>query len=306
MFMDTFWKAFKFVLFLLPPERAHNFVLWLLKVFQYLPDTSFTMVNERRRNLLIGVAAGFDKNAEVYNGLYKLGFNTVEIGTVTPLPQKGNPKPRMFRMTQVSSLRNKMGFPNVGAEEVAKRLQKNPKYKNLTLGINIGKNKDTPLDLAYQDYGRCIKILEPYADYFTINVSSPNTPGLQTLQEPEELRKILTTCQTLTNKPLYVKISPGLTTIQLQDIVSLCLELSIQGIIATNTLEGISGEYLKTYSLETVKKVAELSNKKLTVVGVGGISSNKDVKEYLSSGANKIQVYTGLVYNGFHWINRNQ
>lgn len=283
------WNLFKFFLFLLPPKVAHRVVIWWLKIYQKLP-----VVGTRESVELIGVAAGFDRNAEVYNGLYRLGFNTVEIGTVTPVSEKIK-RLKITRLDHVNSLQTtNMRFPSsVGAKKIAKRLQKNPKAPGLELGINIGKNTGTSTDEAHMDYVKCILALQAFADYFVIN-----------LCDTSELKKTLEACKRVTNKKLYVKLASGLSWYDLRDIVEICKDKEIAGIIATNTLgNGISGKLLFGMSLRTVEILGDLvKGSRLEIIGVGGVDSWDDIREFLCAGVNKVQVFTGLVYNGTKWL----
>ncbi len=278
----------------------------------------------------IGLGAGFDKNAKYLRELETLGFGFVEIGTVTPLPQPGNDKPRLFRLPKDKALINRMGFNNDGVKVIAKRLKDwkekksssrlpTPDYR-LIIGGNIGKNKITPNDEAWKDYEICFKELHPYVDYFVVNVSSPNTPGLRELQEKESLRKILSHLQTLNkeqtiSKPLLLKISPDLTTQQLDDIIDLTLEIKLDGIVATNTTisrdelsqesgvrsresGGLSGKPLQKKSTEIVKYISEKTNGRIPVIASGGIFTAEDAKEKFDAGASLVQVWTGFIYEG--------
>lgn len=265
----------------------------------------------------IGLAAGFDKDGKYFNAMSILGFSHIEIGTVTPRPQPGNPKPRLFRLVKSSGLINRMGFNNDGAEALAERLKKK-RPAGIIIGANIGKNKDTPNEDAVNDYLKCFSILYNLVDYFTINVSSPNTPGLRTLQEKEPLTKLLTALQNenLLHKPLFLKIAPDLTTQQLDEIIEIVIETNISGVIATNTTitrtglkesteeveamgaGGLSGAPLLDMSVSVVKYLAEKSNKRFIIIGVGGIEDYQSAKKHLDAGADLIQIYTGLIYTG--------
>ena len=267
----------------------------------------------------VGLAAGFDKNAEYIEDMMGLGFGFIEIGTVTPRPQPGNDKPRMFRLVADEALINRMGFNNQGADVAAGRLQKLKDRKDLIIGGNIGKNKTTPNDEAVQDYIYCFNALFEYVDYFVVNVSSPNTPGLRDLQEKEPLKKILNTLQDLNHarykpKPILLKIAPDLTDPQLDDIVEIVTETKIAGVIATNTTisrtglksdsalasetGGVSGKPLAKRSTEVIRYLSERSNRAFPIVGVGGIHSAADAIEKLQAGASLVQVYTGFIYEG--------
>jgi len=282
----------------------------------------------------IGLGAGFDKNAKYLRELEALGFGFVEIGTVTPLPQAGNDKPRLFRLPEDKALINRMGFNNDGVKVVAERLKKWSSHQltnsrltthdsRLIIGGNIGKNKITPNEEAWKDYEICFRELFDWVDYFVVNVSSPNTPGLRELQEKESLRKILSHLQTINvsqsqQKPLLLKIAPDLTQEQLDDVIDLALEIKLDGIVATNTtisrdeLEsqkskaksqkigagGLSGIPLKTKSSAVVKYIYKKTNGKIPIIASGGISDGYDAKEKFEAGASLVQVWTGFIYEG--------
>ncbi len=283
----------------------------------------------------VGLAAGFDKNAKYLRELETLGFGFVEIGTVTPLAQDGNPKPRLFRLKKDKALINRMGFNNDGVEVVVERLKKwriknynqhDPKLKTqnstpLIIGGNIGKNKGTPNENAWKDYEICFSALHPYVDYFVVNVSSPNTPGLRELQEKDSLRKILTTLQIQNSKqqiqkPLLLKIAPDLTTAQIDDVIDLALEINLDGLVAANTTisrkqlntehstlntigaGGLSGTPLKNRATEIVRYIHEKTTGKIPVIASGGISTGEDAAEKLNAGAALVQVWTGFIYEG--------
>ncbi|MBL4709597.1 MAG: quinone-dependent dihydroorotate dehydrogenase [Flavobacteriales bacterium] len=267
----------------------------------------------------IGLAAGFDKDAKLYEELACLGFGFIEIGTVTPKPQDGNPKPRLFRLPQDEGLINRMGFNNSGVEAVVERLKgRNP---NQIIGGNIGKNKITPNENALDDYLICFEKLFDHVDYFVVNVSSPNTPNLRDLQEKEPLMNLLNALQKennlkLSRKPILLKIAPDLTNEQLDDIIDIMKETKIDGLIATNTtidrsklktdaseVEGIgagglSGKPVRARSTEVIKYLSSKSNKAFPIVAVGGIFTAEDAIEKLKAGADLLQVYTGFIYEG--------
>jgi len=278
----------------------------------------------------IGLGAGFDKNAAYLRELETLGFGFVEIGTVTPLPQKGNPKPRLFRLPKDKALINRMGFNNDGVKAVAERLKKfkiprlpdgqeNSKFK-IIIGGNIGKNKDTPNEEAWKDYAACFNELHPYVDYFVVNVSSPNTPGLRELQEKQSLRKILLHLQMINNgkahsKPILLKIAPDLAWEQIDDVIDIALEIKLDGFVATNTTirrenlyrdtgignqesGGLSGLPLKKRSTEIVKYISEKTNREIPIIASGGVFTSADAKEKFDSGASLVQVWTGFIYEG--------
>ena len=286
----------------------------------------------------VGLGAGFDKNAKYLNELEVLGFGFVEIGTVTPLAQEGNAKPRLFRLPKDKALINRMGFNNDGAEVVAERLkvwrekndqrpttndqrQRNSKNPKLIIGGNIGKNKNTPNEDAWKDYEICFKALHLYADYFVVNVSSPNTPGLRELQEKESLRKILTGLQQLNiktaePKPILLKIAPDLTMEQIDDVVDLATEINLDGLVVSNTTisrdnlitasselqsigsGGLSGASLKNRSTEIVKYISDKTGGLIPIIASGGIFTGQDAAEKLKAGALLVQVWTGFIYEG--------
>lgn len=274
----------------------------------------------------VGLAAGFDKNGEYIEALSNLGFGFIEVGTVTPLPQPGNDKPRMFRLPGDKALINRMGFNNKGVDTLAERLrQVKARDPKLVIGGNIGKNKTTPNDEAVNDYIKCFDRLFDVVDYFVVNVSSPNTPGLRELQEKEPLTLLLKTLQERNHKngisrPILLKIAPDLTNEQLDDIVEIVQQAGIAGIIATNTtidrnglytpeklkLEtgGLSGKPLTSRSTAVVKYLHEKSGGSFPIIGVGGIHSADDAKEKLAAGAALVQVYTGFIYEGPGLIRR--
>jgi dihydroorotate dehydrogenase len=272
----------------------------------------------------VGLAAGFDKNATLIEDFAELGFGFIEIGTVTPLPQPGNEKPRMFRLPQDQGLINRMGFNNQGVDVVAARL-KQVDRKGLIIGGNIGKNKITPNEDAVSDYIKCFDRLFDVVDYFVVNVSSPNTPGLRELQEKEPLKHILNTLQQRNlrdgvSKPILLKIAPDLTNSQLDDIIEIVTETKIAGVIATNTTisrenlnsnpnlknqsGGLSGKPLTERSTEVIRYLSEKSNKSFVIIGVGGIHSAEDALEKIKAGASLVQIYTGFIYEGPALIKR--
>lgn len=338
------YSLLKPLLFKFDPEKVHYFVTANLKRFNRFPGGAAlsralwnfedaTLVREvfglKFKNP-VGLAAGFDKNGEMMGEMANLGFGFVEIGTVTPLPQPGNPKPRMFRLPADAALINRMGFNNLGVDIVSKRLaafRKNAKghYKNLIIGGNIGKNKLTPNEDAVSDYVKCFDGLFDVVDYFVVNVSSPNTPGLRELQEKEPLTQLLNTLQTRNlkngiNRPILLKIAPDLTDEQLDDIVEIVMKTGIAGIIATNTtmsrdhlqspdqlkneIGGLSGKPLTLRSTEVIKYLADKSGGTFPIIGVGGIHSAIDAIDKLNAGAALVQLYTGFIYEGPGLIKR--
>jgi dihydroorotate dehydrogenase len=278
----------------------------------------------------VGLGAGFDKNARYLNELEALGFGFVEIGTVTPLPQAGNDKPRLFRLPKDKALINRMGFNNDGVEIISKRLkawktrnekQKTRNEKRLIIGGNIGKNKLTPNEDAWKDYEKCFLALYDYVDYFVVNVSSPNTPGLRELQEKDALRKIFLQLKMKNeklkiNKPILLKIAPDLSQEQLDDVIALALEIKLDGLVATNTTisrdqltthdsqltkigaGGLSGLPVKAGSTEIVKYIHQKTGGQIPIIASGGIFTGTDAKEKLDAGASLVQVWTGFIYEG--------
>lgn len=267
----------------------------------------------------VGLAAGFDKEAAHIKDLSALGFGFIEIGTLTPVGQPGNPKPRLFRLPKDEALINRMGFNNGGVEEAVERLKKVP--SGIIVGGNIGKNKVTPNEEAIDDYVKCFEALHPHVQYFVVNVSSPNTPNLRALQDKEPLTEILSELKKRNSeksdpKPILLKIAPDLTDEQLDDIVEIAATTKIEGVIATNTTidrsalttpkdvvdnagaGGVSGKPVTNRSTEVIRYLKEKSGGKLTIIGVGGIHSAKDAQEKLDAGASLVQVYTGFVYEG--------
>jgi dihydroorotate dehydrogenase len=326
------YKLIKPLLFQFDPETIHYVVtgalrrvnrIWGVKslfknLYQFEDKRLVREVLGLKFKNPIGLAAGFDKNASMIEELAEFGFGFIEIGTVTPLPQPGNEKPRMFRLPQDDALINRMGFNNQGVDVVAARL-KQVNRKGLIIGGNIGKNKLTPNEDAVSDYIKCFDRLFDVVDYFVVNVSSPNTPGLRELQEKEPLKHILNTLQQRNNKnqisrPILLKIAPDLTNSQLDDIIEIVMETKIAGLIATNTTisrddlvssenlkkesGGLSGKPLTVRSTEVIRYLSEHSNKSFVIIGVGGIHSPEDAIEKIQAGASLIQLYTGFIYEG--------
>jgi dihydroorotate dehydrogenase len=322
------------LLFLLPPEKAHHVTLFLLKMALSIPlagwlfRKNFEVKDQRlERHVLglsfpnpVGLAAGFDKDGKHYRAMAALGFGFIEIGTVTPVGQPGNPQPRLFRLPKDEALINRMGFNNEGVDALVKRLQKS-RPKGLVIGGNIGKNKVTPNEQAARDYAICFEALFPYVDYFVVNVSSPNTPGLRELQEKEPLTALLAHLQNLNRqkpspKPILLKIAPDLTNAQLDDILDIVQATQLAGIIATNTTigrdglateaaavaeigaGGLSGKPVRERSTAVIRYLHQKSGGKVAIIGVGGIASAADALEKLEAGAVLVQVYSGLVYAG--------
>ena len=315
-------------LFLFDPEKVHNFTFLLFKIFLNIPFVGFLVqkiysVDSKKlsKKLFgvkfknpVGLAAGFDKNAKLYNELSRFGFGFIEIGTVTPIAQAGNPKKRLFRLANDQGIINRMGFNNDGMHKIAARLKKN---KNILIGGNIGKNKATPNDKAVNDYLLCFNYLFDYVDYFVVNVSSPNTPNLRELQNTNFLRVILDSLnkenlKKSKTKPILIKISPDLSKENLLEIVDLAISLKIDGIIATNTTinrdnltskninesGGLSGKPLANKSNEVIRFISDKSNGKIPIIGVGGIHSAKDAIDKIKAGADLVQIYTGFIYEG--------
>jgi dihydroorotate dehydrogenase len=266
----------------------------------------------------VGLAAGFDKDGKYLDTMSALGFGFIEIGTITPLPQPGNAKPRLFRLPKDLALINRMGFNNEGIQPLITRLKNRP--KNLIVGGNIGKNKNTSQEEAVLDYGHSFRQLFPYVDYFAVNVSSPNTPGLRQLQEREPLEQLLLYLQEINRelggKPILLKIAPDLNFEELDDILHIVQKAQLDGVIATNTTisreglttdsaiineignGGLSGKPLKKRATEVIRYLSQKSNGQLFIIGVGGIFSTEDALEKINAGASLIQVYTGLIYEG--------
>ena len=322
-------------LFMLPPETAHHLSMGglqlahsipfvknqLAKQFQYnASNLSKTCFGVRFPNP-VGLGAGFDKNAAYLNELEMLGFGFVEIGTVTPKPQAGNPQPRLFRIPDQKALINRMGFNNDGVEAIAKRLKqrKSTSQSNLIIGGNIGKNKVTENEAAWKDY--CINFngLAEVVDYFVVNVSSPNTPGLRALQEKESLRKIFSELQNLNknNKPILLKIAPDLEASALDDIISLVQEVKIDGLVSSNTTidrtllnatnfttaetfgaGGLSGKPLLAKSNDVLTYLHKGLHSRIPIIASGGIFTGADAKQKIDAGASLVQIWTGFIYEG--------
>ncbi len=337
------YKLLRSLLFNLDAEKAHHLSMKALKLAcsmklaRKIIHAAFAARNIPVQVLglhfknPVGLAAGFDKNARYLRELEALGFGHVEIGTVTPKSQDGNEKPRLFRLPADKALINRMGFNNEGVEVVADRLKKwrssqpstiNHPFSTLIIGGNIGKNKSTPNEDAWKDYLICFNQLHPYVDYFVVNVSSPNTPGLRELQEKDALRKILTSMQDQNKnvdlpKPILLKIAPDLTTEQIDDVIELALEINLDGLVISNTtLErsnlgalskkaadaagagGLSGMPVKKRSTEILKYVHDKTAGKIPLIASGGIFTAADAKEKLHAGASLLQVWTGFIYEG--------
>ena len=315
-------------LFCFDPEKVHYFTFSMIRFLSKIPGLtsvfkSIYLVDDKRLETEVfglkfknpvGLAAGFDKDASLYSELSNFGFGFIEIGTLTPVGQEGNPKKRLFRLKEDSAIINRMGFNNGGVKEAVERLKKN---KGVLIGGNIGKNKLTPNENATQDYEICFETLFDYVDYFVVNVSSPNTPNLRALQDKEPLTELLQTLQNKNlakpkQKPILLKIAPDLTNEQLLDIIDIINQTKIAGVIATNTtlsregltsvnkieMGGLSGKPLTKRSTEIIRFLSEKSNKSFPIIGVGGIHSAQDAIEKLEAGASLIQLYTGFIYEG--------
>jgi len=323
-------KIIRPVLFIFSPEASHYIVVTLLKIGTAIPfvswilKKSFCLTSPELETTVagikfpnpVGVAAGFDKNALVYKELGYLGFGFVEIGTVTPVAQPGNVKPRLFRLPNDKALINRMGFNNHGVEKVAERLK--GRKAGLIIGGNIGKNKEVPNEKAYDDYEKCFEVLFDHVDYFVVNVSSPNTPNLRSLQEKEPLTQLLSGLQGknekhIQPKPIFLKIAPDLTNEQLDDIIDIVKNCKISGVIATNTTisreglktdatpfgsGGLSGKPVLKRSTEVVRYLFQKSGGSFPIIASGGIHSVEDAMEKFDVGACLIELYTGFIYEG--------
>ena len=338
------YKLLRSVLFLFNPEWVHYFSMNGLKLLCKIPGlkmlitkcytpSNYACIQSKIGNLKlknpVGLGAGFDKNAKYLNELEALGFGFVEIGTVTPKPQAGNDKPRLFRLPKDKALINRMGFNNDGVEAVAERLKawhlKKSAIGNLKskiiIGGNVGKNKATANADAWRDYEICFTALHDYVDYFVVNVSSPNTPGLRELQEKDALKKILSNLQQLNAnhlnpKPIFLKIAPDLTNEQLDDVIDLAIEIKLDGLVASNTTitreklqtsvekiraigaGGLSGLPVQQRSTEVVKYIYQKTNGQIPIIASGGIFTAADAKEKMEAGASLVQVWTGFIYVG--------
>lgn len=341
---DFMYKLLRNLLFLLPPERVHHLTMHLLAttskagLFRKILKSAFSLEDPRLSKHLfgltfkntIGLAAGFDKNAKYLRPLECLGFGFIEIGTVTPKAQAGNEQPRLFRLKKDGALINRMGFNNEGADQIASTLRAwrasqragSDSSLPMMIGGNIGKNKSTPNEDAWKDYVYCFQTLNPVVDYFVVNVSSPNTPGLRELQEKESLRKIFVHLQSINKslnkipKPLLLKIAPDLGWEQIDDLIALASEIALDGIVATNTTidrnglntpradldligaGGLSGIPLRKRSTEIIQYINKKSKGSIPIIGSGGIFEPGDAIEKINAGASLIQVWTGFIYVG--------
>ncbi len=327
--MSLYKSTVRKILFQFDPEAVHHFTFRMIRLLFKIPGVPGIVRRQFRvehpsleRELFglkfknpVGLAAGFDKNALLFDEFASYGFGFVEVGTVTPRPQPGNPKKRLFRLKQDEAIINRMGFNNDGADLIAGRLKK--KRTDVIIGGNIGKNKVTPNEEATEDYLICFEKLFEVVDYFVVNVSSPNTPNLRALQDKEPLTRLLATLQERNAekempKPILLKIAPDLSDEQLLDIIDIVKETGIAGVIATNTTisreglrsesrgetGGLSGKPLRERSTEVICFLAENSGKAFPIIGVGGIHSAGDAKEKLEAGADLVQLYTGFIYEG--------
>lgn len=327
MLLDLAWTLTRPMLFRMDAEDAHRFVLERLEATPRLaaavlgaladgPDAGQAVqVGPLRFAGPVGLAAGLDKDGEAIPVWPALGFGAVEVGTVTPRPQAGNPRPRMFRLKEEGALINRMGFNNGGVDALRVRMQalrEADRWPTVPVGANIGKNKDTPNDEAERDYLRCVVSLSPLVDYFTVNVSSPNTPGLRALQEPERLKRLLDTVVGAARpRPVFLKLAPDLEPTALAEAVEVAIEAECTGIIATNTtisrpgttgrLEeggGMSGAPLWPLASERVRQVVDAAAGRVPVIGVGGIHTAEQVETLLERGCAAVQVYSGFIFEG--------
>ena len=334
------YKLLRSFLFLFDAEKVHYFSMDAFKLLCKIPFVKWAIAKNYTPSSApatkifglefknpVGLGAGFDKNAKYLHELEALGFGFVEIGTVTPVPQAGNDTPRLFRLPKDKALINRMGFNNDGVQVVVERLKDwNKKAtssndKRLIIGGNIGKNKATPNEDAWKDYEACFTALHAHVDYFVVNVSSPNTPGLRELQEKESLSKILQNLQQLNNamdkpKPILLKIAPDLTIGQIDDVVDLALEISLDGLVATNTTinrsslitdentlqtigaGGLSGKPVEKQSTEIIGYINKRTNGRLPIIASGGIFNGIDAQKKIAAGASLVQVWTGFIYQG--------
>lgn len=329
----SMYKLIRFFLFLFDPEKIHYFTARSIRFALAIPGmkwiwTKLYRVDDPRLQRTVfgitfpnpvGLAAGFDKNATMFNDLAYCGFGFIEIGTLTPVGQSGNEKPRLFRLKEDQAIINRMGFNNDGVDQAIEHLKR--RKTSVIIGGNIGKNKVTPNEEATDDYVKAFEALFPYVDYFVVNVSSPNTPNLRALQEKEPLTALLRSLQVLNaakpqRKPILLKIAPDLTNEQLDDIISIVQEVQLDGVIATNTTisreglrtpavkveaigaGGVSGKPVTARSTEVIRYLSEKSGKAFPIVGVGGIHSAEDALEKLDAGADLVQLYTGFIYEG--------
>ena len=327
------YKFVRSILFLFSAEKAHYLASDLLRFLLFIPGIkkiiqSIFQIKDKtlEKDLFglkfknpVGLAAGFDKNASFYNDFSHLGFGFIEIGTITPKAQDGNPKPRLFRLKADEAIINRMGFNNGGIEVAIRNLKK--RKTSIIIGGNIGKNKITPNENANDDYLQCFKALYPYVDYFVVNVSSPNTPNLRALQEKEPLTQLLSLLQSenakmQAKKPILLKIAPDLNSNELDDVIEVVQTCKLDGIVATNTTldrsnlkasieqtdaigaGGVSGKPLTKKSTEIIRYIHQKTNGEIPIIGVGGIHSAQDAIDKLNAGASLVQLYTGFIYEG--------
>ncbi|SFV75445.1 Dihydroorotate dehydrogenase [hydrothermal vent metagenome] len=321
--MANYYDKIKPLLFQFQPETAHHIAECVLRLpnISQLPFQPFLQSHFIKDPILtqeifgktfynpIGLGAGFDKNATMIRGIYTLGFGFTEIGTVTPKPQPGNPKPRMFRHIEEESIQNAMGFNNQGQEKVLQRLKSIYPFE-IPIGINIGKNKITPEDKAIQDYTTLIQAFDGYGDYFVINISSPNTPGLRDLQNETFIKELFAQAKQLTKLPILLKIAPDMTPQDAINLTTLAVEYGADGIIATNTtidyslvkhpkdIGGISGAVLKEKSFMIFEAIAKELYGKTTLISVGGIDSATEAYKRIKAGASLVQILSGLIFHG--------
>ena len=321
------------LLFLFPPEKAHNITMGALRVLRYIPGARFIirLIYKRRSKSLekelfgvrfpnpVGIAAGLDKNGDHYNDLANFGFGFIEIGSLTPKAQEGNPSPRLFRLPKDGALINRMGINNHGVKHALENLQRN--HPKLVVAASISKNSDTPNELAYKDFARSVALLYDFVDFFVLNVSCPNIEGLQHLQEGSMLAQVIDSVNEVRrynefSRPVLLKVSPDMDHSQLDEIIHLALINGIDGIVATNTTHsreglktsqktvssigngGLSGAPLFEKSLETVKYIHQKSNNLLPIIAAGGIMTPAQALQMLDAGASLVEVYTGFIYNG--------
>ena len=318
------YSIIKKILFCFDPERSHHLTLEALHRLEQLGFSRFFKIEHAIPKEVmglhfphcVGLAAGLDKNGDYIDALAMLGFGFIEVGSITLKPQPGNPKPRLFRLEKDSAIINRMGFNNKGVDYLLERLKKT-KYRGI-LGINIGKNRDTPLDCAVEEYVTVLRLVQPYASYVTINISSPNTEKLRDLQHGDMLKILLTALKkeqavffasTKKYVPIVVKISPDLSLDELTEMANIFQDTTIDGIIATNTTlnrfqlniqesGGLSGKPLTHLSTEVIKNLNQLLQGRIPIIGCGGIMNANDGKEKLAAGASLLQIYTGLIYQG--------
>jgi dihydroorotate dehydrogenase len=326
----TYRRLYKHIFTRIDAERAHEIGLLalrlgglpvfrrLLRAAAYGPDLPGVQVEALGRRFAhpLGLAAGFDKDGVALHGLAALGFSHIEAGTVTPQPQPGNPAPRLFRLTHDRALINRLGFPSGGVEHFAANFRGRPVTP---IGVSVGKNKATPLDAAARDYVAVIRRLRPQADYFAVNVSSPNTPELRRLQTPDYLDDLLAACAAAAQRtPLLVKIAPDLDWAEIDTVIGLALKHRLAGIIATNTtlrrddlrdpsageVGGLSGLPLRDRATDIIRHIYRSAGKQLVIIGVGGIFSGADAWDKLCAGATLLQAYTGFIYRGPTYVRR--